>query len=82
MKTNLVTLKNNLKTLFIESPGTGAGSVQIWFRAGSALENKSNEGIAHFLEHMFFKGTKKKTWQCHRSRSRKLWRRAQCLHFF
>ncbi|MDC1175733.1 insulinase family protein, partial [Bacteriovoracaceae bacterium] len=32
----------------------------IWFRAGSALEEKSNEGIAHFLEHMFFKGTPKR----------------------
>jgi zinc protease len=29
----------------------------MWFRAGSALEQKDNEGIAHFLEHMFFKGT-------------------------
>jgi zinc protease len=32
----------------------------MWFRAGSALEHKDNEGIAHFLEHMFFKGTPKR----------------------
>lgn len=57
MKIDLVELENNLKTLFIHSPGATAGSVQIWFRAGSALEVKDNEGIAHFLEHMFFKGT-------------------------
>ncbi len=57
MQHQLVTLKNNLKTLFIDAPGSTSATVQIWFRAGSALENKSNEGIAHFLEHMFFKGT-------------------------
>jgi len=57
MQHQLVTLNNNLNTLFIDSPGSTSASVQIWFRAGSALENKSNEGIAHFLEHMFFKGT-------------------------
>ncbi len=50
-------LENNLETLFINSPGSSSASVQIWFRAGSALETKDNEGIAHFLEHMFFKGT-------------------------
>jgi len=50
--------KNGLETLFINSPGATAACVQIWFRAGSALEQKSEQGIAHFLEHMFFKGTK------------------------
>ena len=48
---------NGLNTLFIHSPGSKSSSVQIWFRAGSALEVEENEGIAHFLEHMFFKGT-------------------------
>ena len=53
-------LDNGLETLFINSPGSKAASVQIWFRAGSALEKKKDFGIAHFLEHMFFKGTKKR----------------------
>lgn len=53
-------LSNKLNTLFINSPGSTSASVQIWFRAGSALEKKSDRGIAHFLEHMFFKGTKKR----------------------
>lgn len=52
--------KNGLETLYINSPGATSASVQIWFRAGSALEKKSEMGIAHFLEHMFFKGTKKR----------------------
>ena len=57
MKIDQVQLSNKLNTLFIHSPGCSAGTVQMWFRAGSALEKKANEGIAHFLEHMFFKGT-------------------------
>ncbi len=57
MQHEQVHLSNNLKTLFIDSPGSIAASVQVWFRAGSALEEKTNQGIAHFLEHMFFKGT-------------------------
>lgn len=57
MQYEISTLQNKLKTLFVHSPGSTAGTVQIWFRAGSALEKKDHEGIAHFLEHMFFKGT-------------------------
>jgi zinc protease len=57
MKIDQVKLDNDLNTLFIHSPGCSAGSVQMWFRAGSALEKNDNQGIAHFLEHMFFKGT-------------------------
>lgn len=60
MNHNQETLTNNLKTLFIDSPGATAATAQIWFRAGSALEKKDNQGIAHFLEHMFFKGTPKR----------------------
>ena len=58
MQYEMLTLKNKLKTLFVHQPGSTAATVQIWFRAGSALETHDNEGIAHFLEHMFFKGTK------------------------
>lgn len=60
MKIEQVQLDNELNTLFIHSPGCSAGTVQMWFRAGSALEKKDNQGIAHFLEHMFFKGTPKR----------------------
>lgn len=57
MQYELIKLKNNLNTIFVDSPGRTASSVQIWFNAGSALEDEKNWGIAHFLEHMFFKGT-------------------------
>ncbi len=60
MKYEICKLKNDLEVIFVDLPGTGAASTQIWFRAGSTLEQKSNYGIAHFLEHMFFKGTSKR----------------------
>lgn len=60
MKIEQKILANNLNTLFIHSPGSTSASVQMWFRAGSALEKTKDLGIAHFLEHMFFKGTKKR----------------------
>ncbi|MCO4756031.1 MAG: insulinase family protein [Bacteriovoracaceae bacterium] len=60
MKIEQKILSNNLNTLFINSPGSACASVQIWFRAGSALEKPKDLGIAHFLEHMFFKGTQKR----------------------
>lgn len=33
-------------------------SVGVWIQAGSCDEGKHNRGIAHFLEHMLFKGTR------------------------
>jgi zinc protease len=60
MQHELIKLNNHLQTLFVDAPGSTAGTVQVWFRAGSALENKEDHGIAHFLEHMFFKGTEKR----------------------
>lgn len=57
MKYEIKKLSNSLNTLFVNNPGSSSATVQIWFRAGSALEVEDNEGIAHFLEHMFFKGT-------------------------
>jgi len=36
-------------------------AVGIWVRTGSRYENRPENGIAHFLEHMMFKGTKKRT---------------------
>ncbi|NOZ45130.1 MAG: insulinase family protein [bacterium] len=34
-------------------------TIQIFAKAGSIYENAQNNGISHFLEHMFFKGGKK-----------------------
>ena len=34
-------------------------TIDTWVKTGSINENDSNNGISHFLEHLFFKGTKK-----------------------
>ena len=34
-------------------------TIDTWIKTGSINENDKNNGVAHFLEHLFFKGTKK-----------------------
>ncbi|MBU0999946.1 insulinase family protein [Patescibacteria group bacterium] len=57
-KHNLIRLKNGL-TLILEQVSTVRSvSVSIGVRAGSRYETKETAGLAHFLEHMLFEGTK------------------------
>ncbi len=60
MQHKILKLKNDLELILAHSKALPTVSVQIWFRAGSALEGTKDQGIAHFLEHMFFKGTAKR----------------------
>lgn len=53
-------LKNGLRVVFIPMEDTQTVTVQILVGAGSKYESKKNNGISHFLEHMVFKGTKKR----------------------
>jgi predicted Zn-dependent peptidase len=36
--------------------------IGIWVKVGSVLEQKQEQGLSHFIEHMLFKGTKKRTY--------------------
>jgi len=58
--TKISTLSNKLRVATEEIPGETA-TVGIWIDAGSAYETEKNNGVAHFLEHMAFKGTKNRT---------------------
>jgi len=49
-------LDNGLTIIAQQTP-TDAVSLNLWFRVGSAIESDSINGMAHFLEHMLFKGT-------------------------
>lgn len=40
------------------TPFAETATVGVWIDAGSRYENAANNGTAHFLEHMAFKGTK------------------------
>jgi predicted Zn-dependent peptidase len=53
-------LKNNLRYITIPIKGTKTATILVMVGTGSKYENKNNNGISHFLEHIFFKGTKKR----------------------
>jgi mitochondrial-processing peptidase subunit beta len=41
--------------------GSETATVGVWIDSGSRYETAANNGTAHFLEHMAFKGTTKRT---------------------
>lgn len=55
-----VIFKNGLRVVLVPSKNTQAVAVLVLVATGSKYENKSQNGLSHFLEHMFFKGTKKR----------------------
>ena len=59
MTINIDKLKNGIRVVTEEIPSIESVSVGIWINAGSRNEKKIENGIAHFLEHMAFKGTEK-----------------------
>jgi predicted Zn-dependent peptidase len=54
------TLKNGLRLITIPQKSTQAVTVLVLVGTGSKYETKKINGISHFLEHMYFKGTKKR----------------------
>lgn len=54
------TLKNGLRLITVPMEGANSVTVLILVGAGSKYETKEINGISHFLEHMFFKGTEKR----------------------
>ncbi len=61
MTTRLTTLPNGLRIVTEHMPGLKSASAGIWVLAGGRHERAEQNGIAHFLEHMAFKGTKRRT---------------------
>jgi len=54
------TLKNDLRIITVPQKSTQAVTVLVLVGTGSKYEKKEINGISHFLEHLFFKGTKKR----------------------
>jgi len=52
-----VTLDNGLRVLLLEDHRSPIVSLQLWYRVGSRNEARGATGIAHFLEHLMFRGT-------------------------
>jgi zinc protease len=53
------TLANGLDVVVIPDRRTPVVTHMVWYRVGSADETPGKSGLAHFLEHLLFKGTKK-----------------------
>jgi predicted Zn-dependent peptidase len=60
MKYTRKVLKNGLRIITIPMPSFESATAMVMVGAGSRYENKKNNGISHFLEHMAFKGTTKR----------------------
>lgn len=58
---NLFQLNNGLKIIVESIDYVNSVSVGLWVKNGSRNENEKNNGISHFIEHMFFKGTSNRT---------------------
>lgn len=56
-----VTLSRGLRFVHIHIPGAEAATFGVAVRAGSADEDDDMFGLAHFVEHTIFKGTKKRS---------------------
>jgi predicted Zn-dependent peptidase len=57
----LHTLSNGFRIVTEAMPGLKSASIGIWVGAGGRHETAQQNGIAHFLEHMAFKGTKRRS---------------------
>ena len=61
MSVKLHTLSNGFQIVTEHMPGFQSASLGIWIKAGGRHERAEENGIAHFLEHMAFKGTKSRS---------------------
>ncbi|XP_027908499.1 probable mitochondrial-processing peptidase subunit beta, mitochondrial [Vigna unguiculata] len=60
-QTRVTTLPSGLRVATESSLAARTATVGVWIDAGSRFETEETNGTAHFLEHMIFKGTAKRT---------------------
>lgn len=58
---NKTTLDNGLRVVTEKIPYVHSVSIGLWILAGTVDESRDNNGVAHFLEHMVFKGTESRS---------------------
>jgi predicted Zn-dependent peptidase len=61
--TQMTTLANGLRVISESRAGVQTTAVGVWVDAGARYETIANNGVAHMLEHMAFKGTDSRTAQ-------------------
>lgn len=55
------TLPNGLRVIAEPLPHLRSVSIGVWVRAGSILESPEQNGLSHFIEHLAFKGTARRS---------------------
>lgn len=60
-ETKVTTLPNGLRVASETNASAETATVGVWIDAGSRFESAETNGTAHFLEHMFFKGTENRS---------------------
>ena len=65
MKFRKTVLKNGLRIITVPMKETQTATVVIMVGVGSRYESEKEAGLSHFIEHMFFKGTKKRPTYLH-----------------
>ena len=58
---NKTTLKNGVRILTKKMPHARSVSMGVWVNVGARDESEKENGLSHLIEHMIFKGTKKRT---------------------
>jgi len=61
LNVRLHTLPNGFRIVSEHMPGLKSASIGVWVMAGGRHERLEQNGIAHFLEHMAFKGTHRRS---------------------
>ncbi len=56
-----ITLPNGVRILTEAVPGVRSAALGLWVGTGSRQEKPGENGAAHFIEHMVFKGTERRT---------------------
>lgn len=57
----LITLNNSLRVFFNHTDSVRSATVGVWIASGSRYEREDINGISHFIEHIVFKGSKKRS---------------------
>jgi predicted Zn-dependent peptidase len=61
MSVAVTTLKSGIRVVTDTMPHLETASLGVWVNSGSRDERPNEHGISHFLEHMAFKGTRRRT---------------------
>ncbi len=61
MTCEVTELKNGLKAVTVPMKDRESAAVAIWVKTGARLESAKLSGVSHILEHMLFKGTRRRT---------------------